>query len=1036
MNLKHLWSLLLLCAAVTLNAQTPVSVKGVVTDETGAPMIGVAVFVDGTNTVALTDETGAYTIKAPSSESVLRFEMLGYKAIQAKIGTKTTFSVQMQPDTQYLDEVVVIGFGEAKKSDLTGSVGTVQMKDIVQSPSLSVDQALQGRIAGADIVNMSGDPTAGTTINIRGARSINASNEPLIIVDGVMNAVTSLSDINTNDIESISVLKDASSTAIYGAQGANGVIIITTKTGENSTSKANVSLGIKAGFSELFRTLDLMNAEEFARFNNERQHYNKTSSPTPGVGYNPEYVKYPNKYLDPSALGEGTDWIDAMTYLAPYQQYNLSVNGGTKTTNYYASLNYTDNMGIIHDTGSKNVTAKVTVGHKFNKWLKLVYAHNTVYRKLLNNKANIGGKSLWNGVIYLSPALGIDAVINDLYDYGNGQVFNNPYITVQQSKKYTEVFSTFDMLIARFTPVKGLTIESKNALSLNQNHQFTFNPGTLPAKAAANAGGDAFRSEQDTRQFTSDNTITYKTSFNRKHNLDVMGGASIYYNAKNLVTVNAKGLLVDALSWNDLSGVSDKDNYTVKSSHITVKRMSFLARANYNFKNRYYFTFTGRVDGSSNFAANKKWGFFPSGAFKWNLSKEQWIRSLNVFQDLSLRVSAGRTGNDAIAAYTSLYSIASSTGGYLIGGSQATYHYPNRLASPNLTWETTDMYNAAVDVAVLKGRLKVTLEGYYALTRDLLLNVQKAQQTGFDSYRENLGRTSNKGLELSIESRNVLKKNFSWTTNFTLAHNTQLVEDIGTEDFVVTYKGEKDYMMYGYVKGYPLNAVWGFQYGGVWKSPQEIEENKITRQYGDFYSETKAGRPRYVDQNHDGVINSDDLVYLGDADPILYGGLQNTFNIYGVNVNLYFTYSLGGKIYNYSEFFMTGSYCTNQYKYMEDRWHPLRNPDSNIPAAGGTGYSMMPSSFMVHDSSYLRFKNINVSYDFDLRRLTKKHLKTLTLGFSVDNVYLWTKYNGFDPDVASIVTNDTDETTRTLRRADVGAYPQSRKYIFSVNLKF
>ena len=521
---KLLLSILIICAAA-IAASAQISVSGVVLDENQAPMPGAAVLLDGaTGHGVVTDENGKFKIVVPSSESILRFEFMGYSSVKMKVGNKSVLNITLTPDVSFLEEVVVIGFGEAKKSDLTGSVGTVQMKDIIQSPSLSVDQALQGRIAGADIVSMSGDPTEGTTINIRGSRSINASNEPLIIVDGVMNAVTSLSDINTNDIESISVLKDASSTATYGAQGANGVIIITTKTGENSTTKVNVNLSIKAGFSQLLRTLDLMNAEEFARYNNERQHYNKTTSPTPGVGYAPTYTKYPNKYLDPSALGEGTDWIDAMTYLSPYQQYNLSVNGGTKTTNYYASLNYTDNMGIIHDTGSKNVTAKVTVGHQFTKWLKLVYAHNTVYRKLLNNKANIGGKSLWNGVIYLSPALDIDATINDLYDYGNGQVFNNPYITVQQSKKYTEVLSSFDMLIARFTPVKGLTIESKNALSLNQNHQFTFNPGTLPAKAASNAGGDAFRSELDTRQFTSDNTITYKTSFNKKHNLDVMGG--------------------------------------------------------------------------------------------------------------------------------------------------------------------------------------------------------------------------------------------------------------------------------------------------------------------------------------------------------------------------------------------------------------------------------------------------------------------------------------------------------------------------------
>ena len=1033
---KTILAILILCMSA-LAASGQISVTGVVLDENQRPLPGAAVFLDAANGHGtITDAEGRFRIVVPSTESILRFEFMGYTTVKMMVGKKTVLSVTMTPDLQYLDEVVVIGFGETKKSDLTGSVASVSMEKVLTSPTLSVDQALQGRIAGADIVNMCGDPTAGTTINIRGSRSINASNEPLIIVDGVMNAVTSLADLSTSDIESISVLKDASSTAIYGAQGANGVIIVTTKTGENSTTKANVNFSVKAGFSQLLRSLDLMTATEFARYNNERQHVNKTASPEPGTGYNPNYVAYPNKYTNPEALGEGTDWIDAMTYLAPYQQYSLSVNGGVKNTNYYASINYSDNQGIIYDTGGKHLTAKVNVSHQFTKWLKLIYSHSSVYRKLQQNKANIGGTSIWNGVIYLSPALTIDDTVNDLYDYGNGVVFNNPYITVKQAQKYTEINTSFNMLIARITPMKGLTIESKNSVYLAQNHQFRFNPGSLPAKAAANAGGDAFRSEQDQRQFSSDNTVTYKTSIDKKHNLDVMGGLSIYYNNKNYVGVTAKGLLVDALTWNDLSGVADKDNYTISSSNTKVKRMSVLARANYNFKNRYYITFTGRADGSSNFAANKKWGFFPSAAFKWNMSKEQWIRQLNFFQDLSLRMSAGRTGNDAIAAYTSLYSIDSSTSGYLIGGSQVTYYYPNRLASPNLTWETTDMFNAAVDMAMFRGRLKFTLEGYYALTKDLLLNVQKAQHTGFDYYRENLGKTSNAGLELSIESKNYVKKDFSWTTEFTLAHNSQMVRDIGTEDFVVTYKGEKDYMMYGYVKGYPLNALWGFQYGGVWKSAKEIEENKITRQYGDFYSDTKAGRPRYVDQNHDGVINNDDLVYLGNADPAVYGGLQNTFYIYGVNLSLYFTYSLGGKIYNYSEFFMTGSYATNQYRYMEDRWHPLRNPDSDIPAAGGTGYSMLPSSFMVHDASYLRFKNINVSYAFDLKQITKKHLKKLTLGFSIDNVCLLTKYNGFDPDVATVVNTDTDEAARTLRRADVGAYPQARKYIFSATLNF
>ena len=825
----------ILIGITTLVASAQVKVTGVVLDENNQPMPGAAVLLDGdTSHGVITDENGRYNITVPSTESVLRYELLGYSPVKMMVGKKTTLNVNLSPDTSFLEEVVVIGFGETKKSDLTGSVSSVHMNNVLQSPTLSADQALQGRIAGADIMSVSGDPTEGTSIRIRGSRSIEASNEPLIIVDGVMNAVTSLADINSSDIESISVLKDASSTAIYGAQGANGVIIVTTKTGENSTTRMNVNLSVKAGFSQILRTLDVMNAEEFANYNNERQHYAKTSHPEPGKGYYPDYTKYNHKYADPAALGEGTDWIQAMTYLAPYQQYDFSMNGGQKKTNYYASLSYSDNKGIILDTGNKRIAGKLTLGHQFNKWLKLNYVNSTIYRQGLQNKANIGGTSVWNGVVYLSPVLTIEDTVNDLYNYGQGSPFNTPYISVKQSQKITETFSSFNMVIARITPIKGMTIESKNSYYLVQNHQYRYYPGSLPAKAAANAGGEAQRVEQDTRQLSSDNTITYKSSIRKQHNFDVMGGFSIYYNNKNNESITAKGLLVDALTWNDLSGLTDKNNYSVSSYNTQVRRMSVLARANYNYKNRYYFTFTGRADGSSNFAANKKWGFFPSGAFKWNLSKEQWVRRLSFFQDLSLRLSAGRTGNDAIAAYTSLYSIDSSSSGYLIGGTQSTYHYPNRLASPDLTWETTDMFNAAIDIAMFKGRLKITAEAFFAMTKDLLLNVQKAQQTGFSSYRENLGRTSNKGLELSIETKNILKRNFSWTSEFTLAHNNQMVEDIGTEDFVSTYNDPKGYMMYGYVEGYPLNSLWGFQYGGVWHNYQEIEDNQVSRQFVDY----------------------------------------------------------------------------------------------------------------------------------------------------------------------------------------------------------
>ena len=1020
--------LLMTGATAVLSAQN-IKITGTVSDDENNPLIAAAVIVDGVGTGTTTDASGAYSITVPSADAVLRFESLGYAPTKIKVGDKRVIDIIMQPDATYLDEVVVIGFGETKKADLTGSVTNVKMQDVEKSPVLSVGQALQGKVAGADIMTVSGDPTEGTSIRIRGTRSITAGNEPLIVVDGVMNAVQDLSDINSADIESVSILKDASSTAIYGSQGANGVIIVTTKAGGTIPAKANVTATVKVGFSQLARELDYMNAEEFAVYNNDRIDFARSSD---GLTY-PATPGYPEKYMNPEALGEGTDWLKSITRVAPFQQYGLSVSGNSKKTNYYASLSYADDEGIVLDSGVERVSGRFSIGHKFTDWLKLSYNANLMYRKNRNNKAAIGGTSVWAGAVYISPVLGLDSEINDLYNYGQGSPFNNPYITIRQTENYRRIFSNNQTLTLELTPLKGLKFKSQNSWYKYDTHLYLYYPGTLPARRLNSTGGEVTRQDGDSVQFNTDNTISYKADFNSANHFDVMAGFSMYYKNSNYQQIRGKGMLVDDLKWNDLNAIADKDNYTLTSSNSLVKKMSVMARVNYNYKQRYYLTVTGRADASSNFAANRKWGFFPSAAFKWNLSKEPWLKRTRIFDDFSFRLSAGRTGNDAIAPYKSLQSLSSSTAGYLLGDGQSTFYYPSRLDSPDLSWETTDLYNAGLDIAVLKGRLKFTLEGYLSYTKDLLLSVQKAQQTGYGSYTRNLGRTSNKGVELSIESRNIVKKNFSWTTELTLSRNVQMVEDIGGEQEVVAMKDpDKGYMMYGYKAGYPLNSLWGFQYGGVWHNREEIADNDITHQYVDFYAKPyKCGRPKYVDQNHDGLLNNDDLVYLGNADPVVYGGFQNNFHIFGFDLGIYFSYSIGGRIYNYSEFFMAGTYAANQYRYMLNAWHPYRNPESDYPAAGASGYSMLPSDFLVHDASYLRLKTVSLSYLFDLTKKVK-WIRSISVGVSGENLWLLTNYNGFDPDVSSVVSDQES----TVRRADIGAYPRPLKVIATVQLKF
>lgn len=330
-------------------------------------------------------------------------------------------------------------------------------------------------------------------------------------------------------------------------------------------------------------------------------------------------------------------------------------------------------------------------------------------------------------------------------------------------------------------------------------------------------------------------------------------------------------------------------------------------RLNYNYKSRYYFTFTGRYDGSSNFAENNKWGFFPSAAVKWNAKNENFLKQVRWLDELSLRLSAGRTGNDAIATYRSLEAYGTTTNGYLFGGTQSASFFPSRVANPNLTWEKTTLYNAGLDFSAFDGRLNITVDGYYSTTRDLLLSLQTIHTTGYTSRFTNLGKTSNRGVEVSVESRNIVKPKFGWTTSFTLSHNKQMVDDIGHEEYVSCLEsgGNTNYMMYGYKTGYPLNALWGFQYAGVWKTTDQFERNRFTKSYISSSTGSDAqlmlGYPKYVDQNRDGILSEEDLIYLGNSDPVLYGGLQNTFNIGGLRIGFYFSYSLGGKIYNYSE---------------------------------------------------------------------------------------------------------------------------------------
>ena len=1020
---KFITITLALLALLPAFAQTR-KISGVVRDENSEALAGAIVVVksggpEGAVTASsTTDVSGRYSIECKDSD-YLSVHFLGYAENIFPVKGLKSIDVTMSPDAnQVLEETVVIGYGAVKQADLTGSVTNVKMSDIRNEPVLSIDQALQGRVAGMEITSTDGEPGSDAVIRIRGSRSITASNDPLIVVDGVMDAVTSLSDINPSDIEAISVLKDASSTAIYGARGANGVIIITTK-GSSDTSDSGTNLAINfkatAGFSMLPRNLDLMNAEEYGIYRNEYfQHIGTSASMNMTTPLSNLSVK------TPFTNGEGTNWIEDVSRIAPYQSYSLSVNGFRGKTKFYAGVSYNDEQGIIKQSGKRNLTGTLNVTNDVFKWLRLYANLRYQYRWQDNFLTSIGGGGIYYAAQYLSPLIKPSDSYNPLSQSASTQA--NAVVRLQQNTDKTDRSMLNISVGAHVRIIPQLKFKTKFSYYFFDRQRYKYSPSTLPSRTDA-MGGYAERQNYGEQSLYVENTLEYSMD-KSGHHFDATAGQTYKHFSSHNFTLGGEGYIVDDVKWNNMSAVANKESYGAGTEKIIKEKLAFFLRANYNFKKRYYFTFTGRVDGASNFAANHKWGFFPSGAFKWVLSNESWLKSVNWLDNLSLRLSLGQSGNDLNQAYRSLARLDAGSGGYPFGGSYSQEYWQARIASPNLTWETTTSGNLALDFAVLNNRFSMTFEAYRSVTKDLLLTVKVPQHTGYDNKYQNIGRTTSQGVELTLSSRNIVKRNFTWTTSFTISHSSSIVNDIGAESEVSSRNSPTGgYMTIGYKVGYPVNSYWGFQYAGVWHNSEEIERNKITHAYANDAASTKLGYPIYIDQNHDGSLNSKDIVFLGSPDHIISGGLQNTFYIKGFWLGIYLTYAYGGKCFNYSEFYMAGSRRTNQFAYMVNAWHPTKNPESNLPRAGIFDGNAVPSSFLVHDASYLRLKTLTVGYRFNIK---SKVIRELEISCSGENLALLTSYNGFDPDVSSGGTNGYDNSY----------YPKPRRVVFTLQFKY
>lgn len=1012
-------SLLFMCMLLgrTALAQAPFKVSGIVRDVTGETLVGVTVMERGNNrNGTITDEAGKFSITV-KNDAFLEFACIGFKTLVEPVNRKDTLDVVLQPDNEVLEATVVIGYGTSKKGDLTGSVAVVEMDEIADSPVSSVSQALQGKIAGAEFSSGTGEAGEAGQIRIRGNRSISAGNEPLIVVDGVVDAVSSLSDINPSDIVGISLLKDVSSTAIYGSRGANGVILVTTQASKKPEGGFAARFKASLGVSHIAGSLDLMNAEEYATFRNMVAQNLGTKAPYPD----------PTKYRD-----KGTDWIGALSRPVFYQNYHLSVHGQSGGTSYTASFGYNNTPGVVISSGVQKLTGSAKIITKIKRKLSLNVNANFNIADKDNPTASITGTST-TAAVYLAPILGIEDTWNPFGEgesYG-GLPFNSPYLVAKSvvNNTKTNLFGVNASL--RYDYNARLWAQARVAWNATRIAGGYYSPSYLSVAKANETGGTARRTHYDQDKLLAEFTLNYKRSRQRRE-LSVLLGFTAEQATTSTESYSGNGFTDDSQLFYNMSSIKDPGNMVTTSNWMRKTKLSVLGRVNYNYKRRYYATITARADGASNFAENRKWGFFPALALRWSIMNEQWFRKTAWLNDLSMRLSAGRSGNDAITPYLALATLSSSQGSWLFGSEKQLAYYPGKLQNSTLTWETTDAVNVGLDFAAWQNRVRMELEGYVSWTNDLLLSVRNAQTTGYNTYYANAGSTRNAGVEFTLVTKNIVKKKFTWTTTLTATHNAQMVTKLNSESTVVpTYVNPRNsnQWMYGYREGYPVNALWGYQYEGVWHNQDEIERNNITHAY---VSQIKAGsqgtgegQPKYADINHDGMLDQNDMIYLGSSDALVYGGLQNTFTIGKQwNIGVFLAWSLGGKIYNISELWAgSGTSSYNKYRYMLDAW-TKDNRNSNVVKAGFD--DVQASSRHVYDASFLRLKSLSVSYKIPFKK-KKRWIKEFTIGVSGENLLLWKSYPGFDPDV---------NTSSTVYRLDNGSLPRARTYVVNLNVLF
>ena len=1035
-----LTALLVAAGMLTASAQTQ-TVKGVVTGSSdGEPLIGATVMVKETKTGVVTDIDGNFTVKVTNGQKLV-FSYIGYETKEIKYTGQATINVALE-DASTLDEVVVVGYGVMKRSDITGSVVSVSEKDIKKSVITSVDQALQGRAAGVQVTQNSGSPGGGISVSIRGVNSLNG-NEPLYVIDGVAidgqtnGNNTALSSINPSDIVSMEVLKDASATAIYGSRASNGVVLITTKKGQ--AGKPTISYEGYYAIQQIPSRLETMNLREYAVLYNER---------VDALGWGER-----EEFADPSILGNGTNWQKEIFRSAPMWNHQLSVSGGNDNGQYLISGGYLSQDGIAVGSDFKRFSARVNADTKIGKWLQ-VGVQSYIARTEKNNTIDDGGV-IETALKQLPemPAKNPDGSwgyqeTNQLATY-----YSNPLADALTRENYEKGLQALLNAYATMNLCKGLTLRMEYGGSYNYGNTYYFQPNlTLGSWSQTSSGS---RGTSNSSYWSFKQYLTYMNTFG-KHSLNVMAGHESQESSWENLSAGRTGYLFNTVHELNVGDAKTATNNNQKGSSSIE---SYYGRLNYAYDDRYLLTATLRADGSSSFGPDNRWGWFPSLALAWRFSKEAFLKDISWLSNGKLRLGWGLVGNQNAGAYAYGATLANVATAY------GTGFYPSRFANNKLKWEQTKSWNAGLDLTFLNNRIEFIFDAYLKNTDNLLMNAALPTYISgiIGSPMVNSGAMRNKGFEFTLNTVNISKKDFEWRTGITFSLNRNKVTRLYTESSGM--QGNINGLTYTYTTvGEPVAQFYGYNVIGMFAKQDDFYQKDIN---GDYLLDAKGNKmivalPEgkdvnegtgvwygdyiYEDRNGDGVIDEQDRTFLGNPEPKFTFGINNDWHWKGFDVNLFITGSVGNKVFNY---------LAQQQSNPTNRWVTLKSvcdyakyelidptgertlDNMQMTNPGASTYRIdqatanengRMSNIFIEDGTYVRIKNLTIGYTLPKKLLRKVKIENLRVYFNVQNLWTITGYNGYDPEVGAY------NQGVLLRGVDYARYPSQRIYTFGLNL--